>query len=1649
MKKLFLLLSLTVIALSALAQNIGEALYIYRNDGQFNAFLRDEVQSIEYSYEDVDGISYDEIVTQIVTTADSVYKIPLAAIDSISFIQPETVYQEDVVKIEEDWLSYVVRVEENAITLKNTIPQNMLPKIDDVIVSEIFEPPFETGFSGRVIRRETHEDGIVCYVEPVGLPDIYKNLVRVGMSASENTDTYSARRGVWDANYTPGARFPIPNIEIPIGPVTISFTPSVVLKYIVCVGEPNLKDYVNIKITQKYEGAVKLDCKFDVDYNPDPLWLKSFIPITTGVPGLYGKILFGGFFRSSGMAAISVTQKATIEGTIGFEYSEELGSEKINDWKIVIPDTEYAIGLSGSVSTGLAVRFLFGIIHEKIASADITSYLGFKLSGNIDTSSAGLTEGTLYSAVKDSELNLSIVEDIIPGYTFWGDREHHEVPVSVSYGYDLNHWYLVPEFSNLTWTPDATGTTGILRGVIERNLLPLEKVALGWVLYDEKDEMCQTYYFDETYHKEKDWPLQGIECKIEHLEPFRIYKAYPLVKLFGIEMRADNYVEVVSNSFPIFITNFEQTSSEYSSDGYQHEGRTYPFKYNGATTTKMVYDTNVEDWGYVYEDPDHQIKHISLKGKESPYTDTSYAFYRNKPMSTACLYGYVKYVGDNNYHYGEKKDYPLVYDKQPEATTLEVISVDETTAIVKCGYKEVEPWGGICGIEYWEDTHTNQSKKLFFETAQEEIEITLTDLKPNSLYYYQAFVKRGENEEDVMAMEVNSFTTMPAISFTTREAINKTVSSATLTGSVEGYDPSDERIKFAFFYSTDKDILNSLDGKSVVPIYDGNGTLSADISNLMEYTTYYYTLAIKRGDSDYEPSGVKSFRTSPIVRTMENPTATHNSVTLQGTCSKGITVAGFSIKKDGDTDYTQYSAVPDENGNFSATIDGLTPNTSYAYYAFVIADDQTHTGNEYSFSTKQHEQVQLCPDNNHPHLIDLGLPSGTKWACCNVGATNPRESGGYYAWGETEEKSVYNEETYTHYISEWNFVNIGSDIAGTQYDVAHVKWGDDWHMPNKDQFNELINNCSIEWTSENGVCGQKFVGNNGGILFIPAAGIYYWSELLEDNNIFGSCWSSNVSSEEGYAYCLYLGNGIYNCISEYRRSGRNVRPVQDGIKIQTGDATEVKTTTVKLNGTVENYDKEDEGINFVFLYSTSEDILNSSDGRTVEAICDDNGNLTSYISDLTDYTTYYYAAAYKQGDADYVLGEVKSFKTLPVVTTLDNASTTTNSATLHGKTSKGIYLAGFSVKKDGDTEYTQYSAIPDEEGNFSTTIDGLSSASNYYYYAFANVNEHTYKGSEYSFSTTEELTSIVITTEDANSINESSAILTGSIRGYNPYTSPGSLECYFFISTNSDIDINTDKRIVTGYMNGQCQAYTNVSESLEYNTTYYYVLACKYLDEWYLGNVKSFKTADPYEIIRGECPNDHHPHMIDIGMPSGTKWACCNIGASIQEEYGNFYAWGDVQVKDIYVFDNYPYSIPSKSNTSDMDCYSFIGNDISGTQYDVATCLWNGTWRMPTKSQFEELLSNCQLVRLKHCTQFIGPNGHSIIMPAPGKKGSVAGWSGTFGYYWSASLVLSTEYPEMTRSAWYFGIAPYDSNFNGDFGKEDRSYGFSIRAVSK
>ena len=195
---------------------------------------------------------------------------------------------------------------------------------------------------------------------------------------------------------------------------------------------------------------------------------------------------------------------------------------------------------------------------------------------------------------------------------------------------------------------------------------------------------------------------------------------------------------------------------------------------------------------------------------------------------------------------------------------------------------------------------------------------------------------------------------------------------------------------------------------------------------------------------------------------------------------------------------------------------------------------------------KRFTNPSSCPDDNHPHAIDLGLPSGTKWACCNVGASIPEGYGGYYAWGETEGKHIYDWYTYIHCDGSMETCHdIGSDISGTEYDVAHVKWGDIWVMPSLDQLCELLNNCSYISTSVNGISGGNYTGPNGGTIFLPLAG--YRKDDAHYSGDHCQYWSSTLCPY-GSRYAHVLSTYVKsNHISQDDRCiGHTVRPVISG-----------------------------------------------------------------------------------------------------------------------------------------------------------------------------------------------------------------------------------------------------------------------------------------------------------------------------------------------------------------------------------------------------------------------------------------------------------------------------------------------------------------------
>ena len=199
--------------------------------------------------------------------------------------------------------------------------------------------------------------------------------------------------------------------------------------------------------------------------------------------------------------------------------------------------------------------------------------------------------------------------------------------------------------------------------------------------------------------------------------------------------------------------------------------------------------------------------------------------------------------------------------------------------------------------------------------------------------------------------------------------------------------------------------------------------------------------------------------------------------------------------------------------------------------------------------------------NGHDY-VDLGLPSGTMWATCNVGATTPEGYGDYFAWGETHPKDSYNWSTYkycegenyrlTKYCNKsgygYNSYTDNLTVLQPEDDAATANWGNGWCVPTYDQWEELYENTTSTWTTQNGVHGILFTASNGKTLFLPAAGVR-WDDVLPNESFEagsdGFYWSNSlITYDPRRPWACTFGSDHYRVYDDGRYRGLSVRAVR-------------------------------------------------------------------------------------------------------------------------------------------------------------------------------------------------------------------------------------------------------------------------------------------------------------------------------------------------------------------------------------------------------------------------------------------------------------------------------------------------------------------------
>lgn len=241
-------------------------------------------------------------------------------------------------------------------------------------------------------------------------------------------------------------------------------------------------------------------------------------------------------------------------------------------------------------------------------------------------------------------------------------------------------------------------------------------------------------------------------------------------------------------------------------------------------------------------------------------------------------------------------------------------------------------------------------------------------------------------------------------------------------------------------------------------------------------------------------------------------------------------------------------------GSFQCEITGLLPEQTYRVRAYAIDDAGVTYGDHVVFTTIA-DEGGIGTFSGHDY-VDLGLPSGTLWATCNVGADSPEGYGDYFAWGETQSKYTYDDNSYKYnyggYLTKYCTISYSGYDGFTDNltklqaddDAATANWGNGWRTPTNAEWQELCDNTTSTWMTKNGVKGRLFTASNRNSLFLPAAGSI-WNENNNYEGYDGRYWSCSLyANSPGNAWEFCFTSDNYSVQDNGRWVGESVRPVR-------------------------------------------------------------------------------------------------------------------------------------------------------------------------------------------------------------------------------------------------------------------------------------------------------------------------------------------------------------------------------------------------------------------------------------------------------------------------------------------------------------------------
>lgn len=680
---------------------------------------------------------------------------------------------------------------------------------------------------------------------------------------------------------------------------------------------------------------------------------------------------------------------------------------------------------------------------------------------------------------------------------------------------------------------------------------------------------------------------------------------------------------------------------------------------------------------------------------------------------------------------------------------------------------------------------------------------------------------------------------------------------------------------------------------------------------------------------------------------------------------------GFRLSNKGE-DVNQGIEVPASNdGNlFYAPMPNMKKGAEYTVMAYATDENGTlYKGEPYDFISEVETAIPTEPTPGD--LIDLGL--SVKWASCNIGATEPQDIGGFYAWGETQTKSTYSwsnyslcrgsETTLTKYCTQSSYGTVDSKtVLDSADDVAYSTSGGKLRMPTSAEWQELIDHClwtKIQYKDRDGYLVASPVTGNA--IFIPCNGFktqsnyynfyapYYWSSDL-------SAASSKDAIKMDYVVSCELDG-------HQRFEGLGVRPVAN---LNVTNVPETETITVY--GVSFKMVKVEGG---TFMMGSTEDDPDAG-GIYSDETPQHRVTLSTYAIGETEVTQALWKAVMGSNPSRIVGDE------LPV------EEVSWEEATSFVKKLSSLTGRSFRLPTEAEWEYAA------RGGKYSK---------GYRYSGSDNVHEISWNCDNSDWTTHS------VATKKPNELGLYD--MSGNVWEW----CQDWYDFNYYKDSPSENPCNTEESDYHIHRGG----------SFEYILTDLRVaMRGDYI------NPPSNSMRGLRLVLSSLSPGST-ARYVDLGLPSGTLWATCNVGAAKPEEFGDYFAWGEVSPKDSYTSSNYT------SAANQISTYF-----IAGTEYDAATVVLGSDWRMPTNSEMQELHDHCALDSYEEGLRVIGPNGNSILIPMS-------------GFVQDGKLRYKDEYGFIWVSDRYYGSSWWWSNQHSDDESPDewpeRYAGLCIRPV--